>query len=214
MNDSESKLQQEILSDAQRKADRIIGRAHSDSDKALTAVREEHARLRDQQLQEARREADEKARAITARVRHEIQRRWLTLREEGFDQLFSSLLTTLEQGTGIDRQRSLRQLLQEALAAIGPRDAVVRLNPACAALLTDAVVADVAAALPPGVRGSATLRRQVDDALRPGVVVESVDGQRFFDNTYATRLGRLRSDLRALVSEGVATTESDDEAHA
>lgn len=214
MNDRESKLQQEILSDAQRKADRALNRARSDMDKALAAVREQHTRLREQQLQEAQREADEKSRAITARVRHEIQRHWLTLREQGFEQLFSDLLEALERGDGIDPTRSLRQLLQEALEAIGPRDAVVRLNSAGAAILTEPVVADLVASLPPRTRGAAALQRQVDDSLRAGVVVESCDRQRRFDNTYATRLQRLRGELRALVSEGVASTESDDEAHA
>jgi hypothetical protein len=55
MNDSESKLQQELLGDANRKAERVLSRARGDAAKALAAVRDEHAKMREERLQEARR---------------------------------------------------------------------------------------------------------------------------------------------------------------
>jgi vacuolar-type H+-ATPase subunit E/Vma4 len=214
MNDSESKLQQELLGDAEHKAERTVSRARSDAAKALAAVQGEQATTRAERLQQAQREAEARARAITARVRHEVQRRWLTLREAGLDDLFAAVLPRLEKGDGIDRERSLRQLLQEALEAIGPVAVTVRLEPESAALLTTAAIAAVCSQAWPNAGAPPSVTRVIDASLRPGVLVESADGRFVFDNTYATRLERLRSPLRSLASAGMASAESDDDSHA
>lgn len=214
MNDSETKLQQELLADAEHKAERALGRARSDAAKALAAVQDEQAKVREQRLQEARREAEARAHAITARIRHEVQRRWLTLREEGLERLFAEVLPRLEGGHGFDRERSLRQLLQEALEATGPIAVRVRLSPDSAALLTAEATAEVCSQAWPNADAPPSVGRVTDASLRPGVVVESIDGRFVFDNTYATRLERLRSPLRSLVSAGMASAESDDDSHA
>lgn len=210
MNDNERKLQQEILGDAQRKAERLLARARGDAEKALAQQRQEAGRSRSRRLEEAQREAEASARAITARIRHQVQSLWLQRRERCFDALFTEMQEALENGQDIDRERSLRQLLQEALEALGPRPAVLRVNTATAAVLTAAVVGEVQAGLP----AAAPLECQVDDSLTAGLLIESKDGLRRFDNTYATRLRRLRGALRAQLSAGLASTESDDEAHA
>lgn len=214
MNDSESKLQQELLSDAERKAERAVNRARSDAAKALAAVRDEQAKVRAERLDETRRDGEARARAITARVRHEVQRRWLTLREAGLERLFAELLPRLEAGDGIERERSLRQLLQEALEAMGPLAVNVRLSPESATLLTDAVMAEVRSLAWPNADALASVSRVIDASLRPGVLVESADGRFVFDNTYATRLERLRSPLRSLASAGMTSAGSDEDTHA
>ena len=214
MNDSESKLQQELLGDAEHKAERAVNRARSDAAKALAAVQDEQAKVREERLQEVRREAEARARAIMARIRHEVQRRWLTLREAGLDRLFAEVLPRLETGDGIDRELSLRQLLQEALEAMGPMAVSVRLNPESAVFLTAAAIAEVCSQAWPTAAVPASVGRVIDESLRPGVLVESADGRFVFDNTYATRLERLRSPLRSLASAGMTSAESDDDSHA
>jgi vacuolar-type H+-ATPase subunit E/Vma4 len=124
------------------------------------------------------------------------------------------VLPRLESGDGVDRERSLRQLLREALEAVGPRAVSVRLNPESGALLTTAVIAEVCSQAWPQADAPASVSRVLDAGLRPGVRVESADGRFVFDNTYATRLERLRSPLRSLASAGVASAESDDDSHA
>jgi vacuolar-type H+-ATPase subunit E/Vma4 len=214
MSDSESKLQQELLGDAQRQAERAMSRARSAAAKALAAAQEEHAKLRTLRLAETAQEAETQAHAIAARLRYETQRRWLTLREAALDRLFAAVLPRLEAGDGIDRERSLRQLLQEALEAIGPGAAEVRLNPEAARLLSAETIAAVCAQAWPQSRPVPGVTRVIDDAQRAGVLVVSADGRRVFDNTYATRLERLRGRLRALASVGAASAESDDGSHA
>jgi vacuolar-type H+-ATPase subunit E/Vma4 len=214
MNDNENKLRQELLADAQRQAEQAMGRARAAATNALAVVREEQAQVREKRLQEAQLEAEARARAITARIRHEVQRRWLMLREEGLERLFAEVLPRLERGDGIDRQRSLRQLLQEALEALGPMAVKVRLNPDSAALLTAEALAAVCSLAWPNATPPPRVERAIDAGLRPGVVVESADGRLVFDNTYATRLERLRGPLRSLASAAWTPAESDDDSHA
>lgn len=214
MSQSESKLQQELLGDAELRAEQVLNRARGDAAKALAAVRDEQAKERETRLRDARREAEARAHAITARIRHEVHRRWIRLREQGLERLFADVLPRLEQGQDIDRERSLQQLLQEALEAMGPRAARVRLNPESAAVLTLAALAEVRSQAWPQADPSASLSLVVDSSLRPGLRLESADDRFVFDNTYATRLERLRGPLRSLVSAGMTSAESDDDGHA
>lgn len=211
MNDSATRLEKELLDEAHREAERIVRRAREQAAKALTAVRSEMETLREKRLAEARREADAQARVVGAAARLERRRRWLALREAGFETLFDRVLADLENGVGIDPDRSLRELLREALEAVGPGPVVVRLSPRSAGCLSEQAIADVQRqAFGPGAAG-ASFQRLVDAALRPGVVVESADGTRRFDNTYATRLERLREPLRALLARDLPAAESRDD---
>ncbi|MBN2449981.1 MAG: V-type ATP synthase subunit E [Lentisphaeria bacterium] len=206
MNDNETKLRQEILEDARRRGERLVQRATMDVDKALAALRTEIEAYRTERLAAARREAEAKTRALTAHQGHEIRRRWLQRREEVLDALFDACLAEVEEGRGMDPSRSLRECLVEALAGIGPRDTVVRVGPSCAGVLTDELLG--AARLEAWGEGApGALTRRVDEGLPPGVMVESADGGRLFDNTYRTRLARLRAPLRARVCAGIDVAE-------
>lgn len=204
MNEQEQRLQQEILDDAKRRAGRLVSRAKRDAAKMRKAAEDEVEAARAQRLAAARKTAEDRYRAITARIRHEILRRWLTRREAALDELLNGALTRLEAGADIDRERSLVQLLHEALAALGTGTYTVRLRPADRALFTDDLVArTVRAALAPEAAATTHIRVLADAALGPGLVLVDADGRRSFDNTYATRLQRLREPLRALVCDGI-----------
>jgi V/A-type H+-transporting ATPase subunit E len=211
MDDSATRLEQELLGDARRQAERIVARARMQAAKAAAALEADTGSRRETQLAEARCEAEAQARAVAAGARLERRRRWLCRREQAFDALFATVLADLEAGRLSDRDRSLRQLLREALEAIGPGSVVVRVGPPSAALLSEAVIAEVRAQVWPQASSATGIRRLVEDTLRPGVVVESADGLRAFDNTYATRLERLRGPLRALVAKSIPATEGEDD---
>lgn len=212
MEASATKLEQELLVDARREAERLLSRAREHVAQSLAAVRTQMAADREAQLAEARREAEVQARSVDARARLEERRRWLLLREECLEHLSAAVLAALEAGHGLDRERSLRGLLREGLEAIGPGPVVLRMGPAAAAMLSDAVVAEERARAWPAAGPAATVRCVMDATLRPGVVVESADRSRVFDNTYATRLARLWSSLRSMVAEGISAMEGDDHA--
>lgn len=204
MNDSETKLKDEILADAKRRADRLTKRAERDASKEIDAVKEEHKDLAEKRLEEARKQAEDRRRAIAAGIEHEITKRWLNMREARLEALFDDLLQQLEARRDIDSARSLQQLLIEALSALGPTTVTVRAGADCASILDDALIGSAiqhAWNEESGSAAAASVTVEVDENVRSGLIAISADKRKRFDNTYATRLARLHDNLRALVSE-------------
>jgi vacuolar-type H+-ATPase subunit E/Vma4 len=199
MNAQEEKLRQEILGDAQRKAERTRKRARRDAEKNLQSVRDKQQAARTKRLEAAEREAAEKHRAVIAGIEYMIRKRWLLLREEILRELFAAILPEIEAGDGIDRERSLRELLREGLEAIGPAATILRVHPRDLEVLDETARAEEWRAACGDRQGDASPDMQVetDENITGGLILETRDGRNLFDNTYATRLVRLKRMLRA-----------------
>jgi vacuolar-type H+-ATPase subunit E/Vma4 len=193
MSDQEQKLRDEILNDAKRKAERTLTRAKRDAAKAHEQAADEQKTEREQALARATERADARCRAILATVSQEVRQRRLRARENIIEQCLDEALAGAAGLSGDDAKTSLGGLLAEAVQALGPGEAVVRVRPEDAA----AISAEFLSSL--GV-DPATLTVQTDESLGGGVIVESADGRRQFDNTYATRRERLREQLRTLLA--------------
>jgi len=200
MDGQEEKLHQEILKDARRKAERIVSRAEREARQALDAMRRELEEERADELAAAESRAKGKYVAITARIEHEIQCQWLNMREERLESLFATIPQALVQGEGVDTEASLRQLTREALHALGGGEITVRVAPAAKACLTEAGLKELARSTSRCAEEEAACKIVPDDTVRGGVILENVDGNMRFDNTYATRLERLKPALRALLA--------------
>lgn len=191
MNQQEQKLRDEILNDARRKAERALTRAERDAAKARDEAAEEQRAEREQALERARQRADTRSRAILVTVDQEVRRQRLLAREAILERCLDQALETACSLPPDDARRSLAELLDEALAALGPGPATVRARPADAAVLASAIPA------------ASQVTVTADERLGAGLVAESADGRRQFDNTYATRRERLRERLRTLLAEGI-----------
>ncbi len=210
MQDQEQRLQQEILSDAERKAEHIVQRARHDIEKLQKRATSRIDRARKARLEEAETTAASRCRAVRVSIRQEQRRRRLLAREDALADLFGSVLNQLTNGDGFDRTESLVQLLEEAVSSIGPEDVTVQVAPGAEALLTQGCVdAAVRRALPDAVRQptvSVTASPDVDG----GLILTTLDGRKRFDNTYATRLERLRSALvEAVCREAPEDSDTD-----
>ncbi len=193
MEQQEEKLQREIMGDAERKARRLVDRAKRDAEKLLETTRRENEAEREHQLEEARREAGEQARAILASVEHDKRKRWLARRECVIREVCEKALAQLHDGA--DTAAVQQELVKQALRAIGADHIVVKVPEGQRKLVADEV-------LPP------VLEELFDDADHPGVTVKedpavngglialSQDGHRRYDNTFQARLDRLRNSLR------------------
>ena len=201
MNEQEQKLREEILADAQRKADRLVKRARRDADKAVRDVKKKHEKTRQQRLEEAEHTARGRERSILAGIQHELRRRWLERRETVLHTVLQEALEKARRGDGIDPRRSLCQLLTEALAQIGEDSLTVRLRPDQQELLEPADLERAARQAWDGKSAGDRLRREKKAGMDAGVIVETRNGHRRCDNTYAARLHRLRDALRARVAE-------------
>jgi len=152
---------------------------------------------RDFNYLEARHLAEERCRAILASIELEKRRQWLRQRETVLDRFFAMVLDALESGTGIVREQALQELAGEAVAAIGGDRVRLRVAPVDGQALTPAMLAQVVGRACPDTPAPVRLEVVAAPELSGGVLAESPDGRKRFDNTYATRLARLKRDLRA-----------------
>jgi len=204
MQEQEAKLQQEILQDARRKAERTVERAHKEAERLSQAVRLEQGRAAEALQAKAGAEAVARARAVLAGIQHDVHKQWLRRRELVLDQVLADALRRVEQGEGFDRGRSLLERLVEALAVMGgDTPVVIAVSAQDAPLLDAAVLAAAAQQLKAGADASIGWRVVGDPELASGFVVSSADGRRRFDQTFTARLARLKRALRQAVATQV-----------
>jgi vacuolar-type H+-ATPase subunit E/Vma4 len=204
MQEQEEKLQQEILQDARRKAERVVERAQKEAERLVQVVRRDQAKAAEALLASAAQDAHARARAILAGIRHDIQKQWLRCRESVLDRVLTDGLQRVEQGEGFDRRRSLLERLVEGIAAVGS-EAVATIIVAAqdAPLLDSALLAAAAQQVNAAADAATRWRVTVDPELVAGFVVVSTDGRRRFDQTFTARLARLKRALRQVVAERV-----------
>jgi vacuolar-type H+-ATPase subunit E/Vma4 len=196
MNEQERKLRDEILSDAKRKAERTVARAEREAAEAHKQMVEEQQTEREQALERARQRADARSRAILVTVDQEARRQRLLAREEILGRSLDQALEAARSLSPEEAQRSLTELLSEAMTALGPGPAKIRVRPADADLFSPELLAKLG-------HDAGTVSVIGDERMTPGIIAESSDGLRRFDNTYATRCERLRERLRALLADGI-----------
>jgi vacuolar-type H+-ATPase subunit E/Vma4 len=194
MPNQEEKLQQEILEDAERKARRAIERARRDAEKLLEAARQENEKKRAEQLAAAQHRADERVNAVQASISHDKQQMWLAAREEVINEVLRNSLAAIYENTGEQRRETCRQLLKEALAAMGSDQVTIVVAEPDVDMVRAEILPQVASDL-----GLDTANCQVVGSARikAGVLVETADRRRRYDNTLDGRAFRMKERLRA-----------------
>jgi len=196
-NYQEEKLAQEILGDAKTKAERTIARARNEAAKNIDKAKDEAAKKREARLAEATRDIESKCKSILLDVERESRRHWLLKREACIEEMLQTALQTASQTTGDAHAKSMAMLAEEAFKAIGPAAMTVTFPSQDSALVTpqwlQAIAEKVFGA---GYSAPFTLDPR-PDAL-PGIIFATDDGQRTFDNTYASRLAKMKDELRLL----------------
>jgi vacuolar-type H+-ATPase subunit E/Vma4 len=194
-----NKLEEEILADARNKAERILARAQNDADKLRAEAEALIARKREERLREAEAIAETRAKAILVEVQQDIRRHWLLQREKCLDELLELALKQASQAAGEERTASLRGLAAEALQALGPVPCLVDIAPADAALVSPAWLLELARELF-GPQTAVAFTVRPDPAIGGGLRFTALDQSRSFDNTYASRLRWMKTELRNLAA--------------
>lgn len=190
----EDKLKQELLADADAQAREIIARAQEEADKMMEQARRNAAEKRAARLAVAAEEAEKQCHSIFADIDLETSRRWLRKQESCIDDLLQTALEKADKAEGFDRAASLASLAKEALAAIGDRDCAVSFNPADEAIVTRDWLQKLSREIYPGSTSVYVLK--ADPSIDGGIVLETKDGARQVDNSYRTRLKRMKDSLR------------------
>lgn len=207
--ESAARLEQEILADAQAKAERAEARARQEVHKQAEAQKARHAAERAARIQEAQRQAAEKVRAQDAATAGRIRRAWLTRREAAIQSALRQGLEAACAAPEADRRRALCELAEDALRTLGSGEAVLCVSTRDAALLAPAALDTLAAEA-----GAGRPRVEPDPAIRGGVLAVAADGRQQVDNTYAGRLRRLEPALRRLAAAALNLAAAEPDAAA
>lgn len=199
-NNQENKLRDEILGDAKIKAERLITRARNEAAKIVDAAKRDAAAKKKERMAEVEAEMNSKCRSIAMGVETQLRRHWLAAREEKLEAMLERAVKQAESMTGAEHARSMELLAQEAIVSIGNGHLLAYFPQQDATLVTEqwlnqiaqkANVQDVSFELHPTADAPAGIRFITDD------------GHKEFDNTYASRLLKMKDSIRILLSDEI-----------
>ena len=183
----------------------VISDAHTDAEESLTSARTKADEIRKQAMKQAASERArvlEKASAEAERVRSQAiattQLKARTMQLEQREQLLESVfdsaqqkLSTVQRST--DYEKTAHLLLREALVQLGAKKAVVKADEVTRKFFTSSIIDKIVKDL--------GIQVIIGEALKQGtgVIVETEDGHRQYDNTLETRLRRMQDTLRSPV---------------
>jgi len=204
VQDQETKLREEIVQDAQQKAERLVKRASRDARKMLDAAREEREKRRVARVAEAELDVEQRVRAVLATVGIEIRRRRLAEIEVEITKVLTDAVERALALPDEQRRASLLALLSDAAGMMGRTGLRVLCSSRDRALLTDTGVRDALQRAWGGTGGAEDVVFVETDTVRGGLIVDSADERRRVDNSYDGRLARMKDELRTQVYRTMA----------
>jgi vacuolar-type H+-ATPase subunit E/Vma4 len=184
-------LSRAVLRDAHSDSETVLAEAKEKSEAILKSAREKAAALQAEILEKANREAQRIHGELISTAQLKARMLQLEQREQLLDQVFDAAhrqLFVLQQGT--DYEQIACRLLKEALSQLGVKEARVRIDRVTRKFLTDEVLADVSKEIGVQIRLGAALEQGL------GVIAETLDEHRQYDNTLEARLLRLQETQR------------------
>jgi len=198
--DVEKVLSEEILAEARRKAERAVTRAQLEGEKLVESAVKDAEALRHAVLEETRRRIERERQVFDSSLRLEERMRRLKTQGALIDEVFASAHLKLAAGKS-KMETVVVNLAVEAVLAMKGSAFVVHLPPLGAADL-ESMKNTLPGAVAAAVR-SASAGREVHltvantpAPIDHGVIVESEDGRERVDNSFATRLARMKGELR------------------
>jgi vacuolar-type H+-ATPase subunit E/Vma4 len=187
-------LQQAIMEDAAGEAEQVLADAQARAETVRAEAEAQTNAERDMRLQRARQAAEIARGQAAASAQIEAQTLRLKRREQLLERVFADARRQLASAPQWpDYPEVARRLAREAIEMLRADEIVVRTDAATSPALGERVLGELAQEL--GVRLSAgePLSRGT------GVVVETADGHRRYDNTLESRLARMQDSLRTPV---------------
>jgi vacuolar-type H+-ATPase subunit E/Vma4 len=194
VEESTRALSRAVLGEARADAEQIRTSSKAKADAIRQHAQEQGEAERDETLKRARQEASRiHSQAVAA-----AQLKARTLRLERREKLLNSVidaarkqLVTVQEWTEYDQIS--RQLAREAVDRLGAGKARILADERTQAVLTDGALSEISEETGVQLQLGETLERGT------GVVAETVDGHRRYDNTLGARLGRWQNALRSPV---------------
>jgi len=183
----------------------VFGEARDDAEKVLVEARakaDEIMKNAHKQAEEGRKKISERASREAARIRRqssataELWARTLQMkrREALLNNVFDTARTrlhTIQEWSSYDEL--VRNLLARAVDRLGVKTAKVRADKTTRELLADGIMDEIMKEM------DVELQMGEDLEHATGIIVETLDGHRRYDNTLETRLDRMKNSLRSPV---------------
>ncbi|NMA20902.1 MAG: hypothetical protein GX927_10030 [Lentisphaerae bacterium] len=201
MDSQEQRLQQEIIADAQKKAERIRAKALTEKERLQQKCDQEIAARRQERLEEVEAEIAQQARNLQNSLGMEKRKRWLRKREESIQELFAQTQKQAEECAGSQRGESLAALAEEALTALHSGDYLVEFAPQDASLITLDWLKQRAQNALADAAHDCRFELKPSAAVKGGIRFLARDQSRLFDNTFATRMQLLQDKMRSLLAD-------------
>jgi V/A-type H+-transporting ATPase subunit E len=209
-NEAEDVLSDEILTDAKKRGERTVKRAERDGKKVVDRAVKEAEAMRKRVLERADEQVAREQKVFESSIALEERMRRLKAQGELLEEAFGSALAKLRAREGFNYDDVFVKLAVEAIDALEGDAFVLRLSPSDVDAMKGDVARAVSAAAKKDLDRDVTLT--VETARAPisgGVIVETPDGSRRVNNSFAGRLERMKDDLRFGVADVLFGKEED-----
>jgi V/A-type H+/Na+-transporting ATPase subunit E len=187
-------LSRAVLSDAQRDTEQVLDEAKKKADGIRQRAQEQADAERKKILDQASKEAERIRGQVIATSQMKARTMQLEQREKLLEKVFETAQGKLAaMQSSSDYEKVAQRLLREALMQLGSSTAQVRADETTQKFFTSSELEKMSKELNIAIRFGEPLKRGL------GVIVETQDGHRQFDNTLETRLRRMKETLRSPV---------------
>ena len=187
-------LSRAVLSDVQGDAEQILAEAKTKAEEIRQRAQEEAEAERTKILEQASVEAERVRSQVVATNQLKARTRLLEQREKLLEEVFDTAKQRLPAVLrGSDYEQTAQRLFREAILQLGGNAAMLRADEETLKSLTTGVLEKMSKETEMKIR----LGDPLDKGL--GVIAETEDGRRQYDNTLETRLKRMQDTLRTSV---------------
>jgi len=199
---SEQKIKEEILKDARAKAEKILAKARSHEEQILAKAKNEAGDYYNTAIREAQAKAEQEKKRIFGNLPLEEQRIVRRARENAIEKAVQAAFQTISRGEKFDYPASLRLLITEGALALGEDAIICRIRKEDEQIFSEAFVRSIQDVISAQSHTEAKIQVVADSEQRnAGVILESADGRKVFDNTFHARFKRIKDEIRLKIAE-------------
>lgn len=199
-NTPQDVLQQEILTDGKRRAERILEAANQEAEKTVATRRAALADEVGKILEEGRQRGEKRADMVLRTVGQEVERRKLMAREALIQEVLDEAARQVGSLSGQAYEDLLVGLAAEAIRNMCAESFTVQFLSRREEKLNVASLGGKVQSILAGEGRKVAVRAEDERGSAGGVIVLSVDGRLRWDNTIHARLRRLRGAIRQRIA--------------
>ncbi len=196
------KIVSSIMSDAQIKADSILGKAEEENSSILEKGQKEALIEKEKILADAKKQSNMKYQQIISEAKMNSRRMELEAREEIIEDTFKTAeekLKEIASSGAVEYKESLKKIITEAATEIGGGELIVLLKESDVAKIKDSISSiaeDVT------VKTGKNTILEIGENIKTigGAVVKTKNGEIEVNNTIEARILRFKKDLRSKVA--------------